>query len=100
MAGGLNADSGIKREFQTYRATDLQQAESRAKVTEKGTSAFSYKAGNNDYRIELANGQYTARDKFGNAISPEPAIDIQTLAEFINIHSQKKIKYGTNSKVN
>ena len=90
MAGGLNADSGIKREFQTYRATDLQQAESRAKVTEKGTSAFSYKAGNNDYRIELANGQYTARDKFGNAISPEPAIDIQTLAEFINIHSQKK----------
>ena len=90
MAGGLNADSGIKREFQTYRATDLQQAESIAKVTEKGTSAFSYKAGNNDYRIELANGQYTARDKFGNAISPEPAIDIQTLAEFINIHSQKK----------
>lgn len=90
MAGGLNADSGIKREFQTYRATDLQQAESRAKVTEKGTSAFSYKVGNNDYRIELANGQYTARDKFGNAISPEPAIDIQTLAEFINIHSQKK----------
>lgn len=89
MAGGLNSNSGIKREFQTYRTTDLQEAESRAKITDSGTSVFSYKTGNKDYRIELKNGQYTAYDKFENPITPEPAIDIQTLATFINMHSQK-----------
>ena len=89
MAGGLNSNSGIRKEFQTYRTADLQEAESRAKLTDSGTSVFSYKAGNKDYRIELKNGQYTAYDKFANPISPEPAIDIQTLATFINMHSQK-----------
>ena len=89
MSGGLNANSGIKREFQTYRTTDLQQAESRAKVTEKGTSNFSYKVGTNDYRIELSGGQYTPYDSYGNAISPVPLVDIQSLATFINMHSQK-----------
>lgn len=89
MSGGLGANSPLKKEFQTRRTTDLQEAESRAKVTEKGTSAFTYKTGNNDYRIELANGQYTPYDKFGNEISPVPLIDIQSLATFINMHSQK-----------
>ena len=86
LASGLRSDSAIRVE--NIRVQELQQAESRAKVSENGISTFTYKTGNKDFRIQY-DGKYQVYDNFGNPLSSVPADNLLTLSRFIDLNLSK-----------
>ena len=88
LASGLRSDSAIRAELENIRVQELQQAESRAKVSENGISTFTYKTGNKDFRIQY-NGKYQVYDNFGNPLSSVPADNLLTLSRFIDLNLSK-----------
>ena len=85
LASGLRSDSAIRAELENIRVQELQQAESRAKVSENGISTFTYKTGNKDFRIQY-DGKYRVYDNFGNLLSIVPADNLLALSRFINLN--------------
>ena len=88
FASGLRSDSAIRAELENIRVQELQQAESRAKVSENGISTFTYKTGNKDFRIQY-DGKYQVYDNFGNPLSSVPADNLLTLSRFIDLNLSK-----------
>ena len=88
LASGLRSDSAIRAELENIRVQELQQAESRAKVSENGISTFTYKTGNKDFRIQY-DGKYQVYDNFGNPLSSVPADNLLTLSRFIDLNLSK-----------
>lgn len=88
LSSGLRSDSAIRSELENNRVQELQQAESRAKVSEKGVSTFTYKTGGKDFRIQY-NGKYQIYDNFGNPLSNAPADNLQILSRFIDLNLSK-----------
>ena len=88
LASGLRSDSATRAELENIRVQELQQAESRAKVSENGISTFTYKTGNKDFRIQY-DGKYQVYDNFGNPLSSVPADNLLTLSRFIDLNLSK-----------
>lgn len=88
LASGLRSDSAIRAELENIRVQELQQAESRAKVSENGISTFTYKTGNKDFRIQY-DGKYQVYDNFGNPLSSVPADNLLALSKFIDLNLSK-----------
>ena len=88
LASGLRSDSAVRSELENNRVQELQQAESRAKVSEKGVSTFTYKTGGKDFRIQY-DGRYQIYDNFGNPLSNTPADNLQILSRFIDLNLSK-----------
>ena len=91
LSNGLKADSRVRNSLQNNTLNELQQLESRAGISERGNTIFTYKTGGKEFRVNKTNGIYIPVDEFANPILPDNVriTQLAELAKYIDLKNNK-----------